>query len=614
MTELFIDGVQVVLPKTFSVAVKMENPFFTKNGEYTYDVTLELSNAVNAELYKNLNRLNVASEISKRSAVLISDNRVYCNGTEIITGWTENTVSIQLASGNSELNYFIGSDVLVSTLPMKESEVPTPGDRNYAIKRYPDIDYCLASVYDRELDILFNKWALKKLPGEIEYNLVSDGNYWYPQPFLCAYIKEILKSLGYDLQFNQLESTIVKDLYICHVEQTCKWHEMLPGWTVQDFLEEIEKSYNAVFVIDNKKKTARLMIQASYYAGTSTVHVQQVKDVYEVEVEEDPEVNEHASSNIKYNFPDSSYYRWRCLSDVVKKKAKRDVIPASFTNSSGWLARLQAWFSDSRHKLTDTIYTDEVDGREYMYKSERTGSPQWPYFYMLNEFSSIERDDSDKGIELEMIPVELAMNKLQWYSGDSAGAVSDIILPVIDKSDNDSKETTDETLAEMIENNTTEEVENKGKIFLAFFYGKNNPMALAGLKNIYPQPFTDEYIQDAFEQYWLTNSDGATMRLSKYDLLFYQGGYNIDFAKGVKIQSYDPNLFDVRMIFEIRNKRYVCKEIEYTLDADGRKGAWVGTFYPISMSDTEADARWILTDGKWRDGGVWLENGRWLDG
>lgn len=40
---------------------------------------------------------------------------------------------------------------------------------------------------------------------------------------------------------------------------------------------------------------------------------------------------------------------------------------------------------------------------------------------------------------------------------------------------------------------------------------------------------------------------------------------------------------------------------------------WQGTFYPIRISDVEAEKRWILTDGKWRDGGTWLDNGRWLD-
>ena len=51
MTELYIDGVSAVLPKDFSVQVKRENPLFTKNGEYTYDITLPLTNATNANLY-----------------------------------------------------------------------------------------------------------------------------------------------------------------------------------------------------------------------------------------------------------------------------------------------------------------------------------------------------------------------------------------------------------------------------------------------------------------------------------------------------------------------------------------------------------------------------------
>ena len=36
MTQLYIDGIEAVLPADFSIAVKRENPLFTKNGEYTY--------------------------------------------------------------------------------------------------------------------------------------------------------------------------------------------------------------------------------------------------------------------------------------------------------------------------------------------------------------------------------------------------------------------------------------------------------------------------------------------------------------------------------------------------------------------------------------------------
>ena len=39
MTELYIDGVSVVLPDNFSTTIKRENPFFTHSGEYSYDIT-----------------------------------------------------------------------------------------------------------------------------------------------------------------------------------------------------------------------------------------------------------------------------------------------------------------------------------------------------------------------------------------------------------------------------------------------------------------------------------------------------------------------------------------------------------------------------------------------
>ena len=51
MTQLIIAGTEAVLPLSFSVTVRRENPFFTKSGEYTYDVQLRLDNAVNLQLY-----------------------------------------------------------------------------------------------------------------------------------------------------------------------------------------------------------------------------------------------------------------------------------------------------------------------------------------------------------------------------------------------------------------------------------------------------------------------------------------------------------------------------------------------------------------------------------
>ena len=57
MTQLIIDGREAVLPQNLSVTVKRENSFFTKSGEYTYDLTLQLDNETNLSLYGFLSRV-----------------------------------------------------------------------------------------------------------------------------------------------------------------------------------------------------------------------------------------------------------------------------------------------------------------------------------------------------------------------------------------------------------------------------------------------------------------------------------------------------------------------------------------------------------------------------
>lgn len=195
MTELIIDGTHAVLPQDFSASVKRENPLFTKNGEYTYDITLQLSNPTNASLYEHLNRLTSVTEVrSERSAVLIADNRVYCNGTEVITAWTDDTVSIQIASGNSELNYVIGGDLMISFLDMKETVPDLLTARTYIEKHYPEVDYNLAPVSGDNAD--YNQYFRRE---GFSYISPVDGNF-LPQPYLMAYINEVIRALGYTMQ------------------------------------------------------------------------------------------------------------------------------------------------------------------------------------------------------------------------------------------------------------------------------------------------------------------------------------------------------------------------------------------------------------------------------
>jgi len=619
MTELIIDGIQAVLPKDFTIQVKRENPLITKNGEYTYEITLQLTNPTNAELYKHLNRLNNLQEVAtKRPAILIADNRVYCNGTEIITGWTDDTVSIQIASGNSELNYFIGSSLQIEFLKMKTTLVGEADRLPSVEKKYPESDYCLAPVLDGTTGLVYNEWCIKQYDYGSDYLTMNVPCPIAPQPYLCAYIKELLRAIGYRLEVNELEDTIYKDVFLCHTEQTGDWAKMFPGWSVKDFLQQVEALFNVIFLVDNRHRTAKLLLRGGYFSGNKGVHVQQVEDVYEAETEE-PDVEDAAFSNISYKVEDNEFWRWNILPEAILKGAKTANIPATVPNT---IEGISQWFRIEENQKTDTLFIHPADGSKYvfvrMYSFENRTEP---IYRIVDRFAGIERDENRNTIECEMVPATMQPGILHYYD-DMNNRDWDwpIDMPTIAGTEAVGAEEP-KSIEEMIVSGSsgTIRTNEKKNICIAFFAGIQPLKEAEWFEIAYPLSYIDEYTrmyinrQTEYWMYYHTNSVGASLRPATFEPLLYQAGYDIDYTKAIKVRSHDPNVYAANLVFEIRNKRYVCKEIEYTIDVDGRKGAWTGTFYPIRISDTEADLRWILADGKWRDGGVWLDNGRWLD-
>lgn len=609
MTNLYIDGIAVVLPSEFSITVKQENAFFTKNGEYTYDIELSLLVPENAKLYGFLNRLNITERpATKRKAVLVADNRVYLNGTEIITGWTDTKVSIQLVSGNSELNYFIGSDELISTLAMKETNPVVNGSvsTDYVKKTYPEVDYNLMMTYDSLHQVDKNIWLYRLYNNDVNNPYVGyivqkediQPYDYIPQPYLCAYMRELLKAMGYTLEYNAIEDTPYKSVYIVHVCETYKWNEMLPGWTAKDFLQNIETMFNGSFLIDHRTRTASFLLNISYLSKVRNVHLQNVIDEYTVESEEEEEADA-INSTIKYKLPSTEYYKLRCLPDVVKEAARQKSIDGD----------LFTFFAKPENQVTDTIFDYKSVNRKIIYLE---GSGIMSNLEMVDELASLVRENAESELELEFVPAELVERAFYIEGIDPGGFYfGQYYIPSVSVSDDEPDETTYDSIHNMV-NNLSEKTESKSNIFLAFFRGLNPVQIGVMPANSYPLAFIDRFFPTTSWPATLS-SDYPTFNLVEMEKYFYSNAYKIDRKNPVKITCYDSNLYPASSVFEIFNRRYLAKEIEYTIGPNGRTQAWTGTFYPASISDTEVEQRWILADGKWRDGGVWLDNGRWLD-
>lgn len=185
--------------------------------------------------------------------------------------------------------------------------------------------------------------------------------------------------------------------------------------------------------------------------------MRQVTDVYEVEKDEDNDVDDPVVSNVKYKIDDCDFWRWASLSEAVKNKALYDTIPEDFEGSDGRAPRIAAWFSMSSHKRTDTIYKDEKDGREYM-SLVAGGESNTLSYTMVNHFAGLEREEATNTVELEIVPAAYTTVEINSY-GVRETTVYRYYLPVIigaDKTD-----TTQETLIEMIQNNSSQPSESK---------------------------------------------------------------------------------------------------------------------------------------------------------
>ena len=614
MVSLYIAGVEAVLPSDFATEIKIENSFFTKNGEYTYEFKLPLNNPTNAALYSHLHRLNNASEIKeKRQAVLVADNRCYINGTEIITDWTDDSVSIQLASGNSELNYLIGASLQVSFLNMGTAELTDESGRvalyTQSLKgSYPEYDYVAAPV-STPAGIL-NEWRFGQTSSGYSLRL-ADDTIRIVQPYLCAIVRRMLTALGYTIGVNQLEESRYSQLIVVHDVNTLEYAKMLPGWSVKDFFENLERMFNLVLVVNNKSRTVDIIFANRFYLAAEEVHLSAVEDEYEVDVDED-NADLMTNANIGYDLPDSDYFRFAKMNDSLVNLCDKVESPSLLT--------LGVYFMNN--KPMRTIGIDISTDRQYVYRPYQLPNFQGGMFPMreVNQYANLDKGGEE--VTLKFIPCAQVFHIIPCY--DAGGErVGDYLWHIPSIEGNTTAEGDDVSalnMTELIESGKTDSGQSgSGRLSLAFWHGCRTENAIGpALPVTYPLAMSDNMFQVLTEQLegapMVVVDSEYSLRLSVLDAELYSGVYNIDTTKAYKFYTSDPNLPDARLIFVIRNKRFVCREMNFSIAQGQKQKRWSLTCYPIDIADAEAYKRWILTDGKWRDGGVWLDDGRWLDG
>ncbi|KAA6310098.1 hypothetical protein EZS27_038535, partial [termite gut metagenome] len=249
------------------------------------------------------------------------------------------------------------------------------------------------------------------------------------------------------------------------------------------------------------------------------------------------------------------------------------------------------------------------DGREYISLGHK--------IIKVNFLKDIEVENATNTIELHLIPAPFKSWMISLTSNISPPlnitGVETSIPYITTQEVQEEEQDPDSSLYGIITENIIKPDEPKRELLIAFYQGLGEEKISERFHTLtirFPLSFID-YTRDQNDY----KVPGGSLALWEIKNNYYND-YNINTTKEFKITSYDVNVYDPRGIFEINNKKYVCREMEYTLSKEGRKKAWTGTFYALSGNENDINintSQWILADGNWRDNNVWLDNGRWLD-
>lgn len=626
MTQLFIDGQEVVLPADFNCKSISENPIFTKSGDYTLNITLSLLNPINSQIFKHINRINSLSRFDNRTAILVSDTDVIIKGKEVLLQYSNISVDIQIVAGNSSLNYLIGNNLNLRDLNLGAATI----DKNQVIpnlkKDYPLVDFQILPFYDPINKFVGNRytftdvgggnWGLKYAhDGSIVSTLFLKEDesefyeYWEwwpnmryptsydnyrPQPYLGAIVKKLFSSLGYVLDNAIEQHHIYKYAYIVHSNDTLEYAKMLPSWTVSKFLEEIESIFDCTLVVDNNSMHARIIFNHNYYTDSLENNLIMLDD-FDVTVNESDE-KMTSEMNIKYNLQDTEYYRYQNIPESLTKdlpiiKYESSVDKTNINNITNLIGGKTA---DSVKKGAQPVYESlSLKFIEFIENDIVIAKA-------VNDYTPLKKNDTDDfDKQLDIIPAEFFVKPWKQYDFNSGSSTYySWQLPVAKNANSplisEGSDLTKKMIQDVINDNHDKDDSDNitHQISIAFYKSSysivyedgvpvpasNNSMPFSFVRSISERvKYSDKYFQ------FFDTHNGSyinPLSLNFLDKELYSKSNKIDRSTIYKIRFISNGLkINPRDIFIINNRKFYCRKFERNITIDGFDEIVEGEFY-----------------------------------
>lgn len=658
MITLQIDGVPVVTKSGTTIKLVRENPLFTEAGDYTFDITLPLAGCTQNQRALGLRHrpeVRLDDLCGKRMPFVLQTTVLRIDGTAVVTSVNQEEAKVQLLAGASDLNVSAttphGTDVYIDEMDLgrayeKEAgNAYADGDRYIGGKPYTlsPRDKLRQWVQETANDeqiygtakytdcVLFPVWSsaddgFANARGLREYFISgtkTDEKYRYPitsssgtyddglvfaaQPYLVVIIERVLEALGYSVGRNDIRETWMKDIFVANTRSEYKFANIMPHWTVREFLDEVRRFFGVSIVVP-KAGVAEIIRRANYYnAASSVISLTEVSDEHSADVDDDEDGGKDISTaNVDYERPDTD--DMLRLPDEVWGNAIVEVF-SSETILRQWAAQK---IPQDKRETSAWLLVDEDQGHTFAYlRSKQNGEYHLvqvdccpPLIRGGGQYSGKGRDI---GVTLRIVPAKMEWIDLTYIESKFNGRhydnrIEQNCMPVPTLVSSDTLCKINETYSvdaainseSSSQENTTDERPDILRVALntgtKWHYEAATENTRGPREANLPVPLGIAYCKQNdgyympiigagnYDQFNLTKTKSPSIRADAIET-----GYHVDTRCLHTFAFTDTCPIDVAAVFLIRNRRYVCQKIEYEIDEDGVRPMKRGYFYELNQ-------------------------------
>ena len=433
----------------------------------------------------------------------------------------------------------------------------------------------------------------------------------------------ICDALGYSLLAQQWVESDYYHLYSFNclpaAWESMRWQDILPHWSINEFFENLEKLMLCNIVIDHKKKTVSFSWQQS--SANSVVVIENVVEEHTATVSKEDQSDYKPARNIGYADGGHNMSPLYSCPWYFHKYNPRVVEFGSMQDIANWMAeQSQDWYlgypcgSVFYAELEDMYFVPFVTKRLLVAPKKTTEYARYGNVYRLlplNAFGTrvIDEENWEQAEEIGIIPAwidDTDKGMLPFFDAGTSGegtVYDDEVYRMWDGQvgGNGRREYVDPDQViqpyayKFIKNGDKSGTTHFSHLQVAFWYGMDK--RTWGNEGDLPRPFLT---QKEFATVWGAWGSGENIEFGQWQVVLNPGNgslrlntakygmgakmeewIKIDTNKKYEISFLADDLPDVKSVFAIKGKRYLCAEIKTEITTDGMSELKKGAFYRV---------------------------------